>query len=319
MEDFYNEEPQEEISKKVGATSEDKYTYVLKYFKDAISEELQQLLKKLTTGKTQNSIEQFIHRARILNKVQGRELDHIKDVPKLLFIELKKFIKNSGSREPMIGLIQLYETHPDSNVISILYRLLPNNYLAYKEGMHGGGTVVKTSEGHKFSINSKCKNWTVSKKYKKWLGKLTRKQKPNKKSEDLCVGSKSICKGDLGIPRKYMPQFDSPAEIQNFTRFVKRVYRIKSFKGTRKARQLKPSQGEINKKRIQGLINDGVLEKVNVPLVVSGDNYVVDGHHRWAAYRLEKPSAALPVMVIDAPIKDVLGIAVAWGAKHQEF
>jgi ParB-like chromosome segregation protein Spo0J len=82
---------------------------------------------------------------------------------------------------------------------------------------------------------------------------------------------------------------------------------------------LKPSQGEINKKRIQGLIDDGVLDKVNIPLVVSGDNYVVDGHHRWAAYRLKKAEASLPVMVIDAPVKDVLGIAVAWGAKHQEF
>jgi hypothetical protein len=318
MEDFYNEAPQEEFSKKPRATSEDKYSYVIKYFKDAIPEELEQLHKKLTTGKVQNSIEQFIHRAPILNKAQGRHLEDKKDDPKLLFIKLESFIENSGTREPMVGLIQTYERDKDSNFIKILYRLLPDNYLAYKEGMQGG-SIVKTSEGHKFSINSTRKNWTANKKYKKWVTKLTRKQRPNKKSEDLCVGSGSICKGDLGIPRKYMPQFDSPAEIKRFTRFVKRVYKIKSFKSTRRAKQLKPSQGEINKKRIEGLIDDGVLDKVNIPLVVSGDNYVVDGHHRWAAYRLKKPNASLPVMVVDAPIKDVLGIAVAWGAKHQEF
>jgi ParB-like chromosome segregation protein Spo0J len=61
------------------------------------------------------------------------------------------------------------------------------------------------------------------------------------------------------------------------------------------------------------------LNNLRVPLVVSEDNYIVDGHHRWAAFRLKKPEKSLPVILIDAPIKDVLGIAVAWGAKHHEF
>jgi ParB-like chromosome segregation protein Spo0J len=65
--------------------------------------------------------------------------------------------------------------------------------------------------------------------------------------------------------------------------------------------------------------NEGVLDKLTVPLVTSRDDYIVDGHHRWAAYRLKKPDSVLPVVLIDAPIKDVLGIAVAWGAKHQNF
>ena len=116
-----------------------------------------------------------------------------------------------------------------------------------------------------------------------------------------------------------MPQFNSPAEIASFAKFVKKAYKIKSFKTKRKANELKPSQGEINRKRIKGLIDEGILDKVNTPLVVSGDNFVVDGHHRWAAYRLKKPTAELPVVVIDAPVKDILGIAVAWGAKHQDF
>ena len=165
------------------------------------------------------------------------------------------------------------------------------------------------------------KPWTRKKKYKKWVRKLTKKVKGPRhtKAEDLCVGEDTICKGDLGIPRKYMPQFSSPAEIKQFSKFVKKVYKIKSFKAKRKAGELRPSQKEISRPRINGLIKDGALEKLNVPIVVSGDNYVVDGHHRWAAYRLKRPEKALPAIVIDAPIKDVLGIAVAWGAKHQEF
>lgn len=179
--------------------------------------------------------------------------------------------------------------------------------------------LVRTTNGDTFSIENPRKRWTGTEKYKKWVGKLTRKHKENKKEEDLCVGKGSICKGDLGIPRKLMPQFNSPEEVQRFAKFVKKAYGIRSNKTRRTARDLKPSQGEINRKRIKGLIADGVLEKLNVPLVVSGDNFVVDGHHRWAAFRLKKPDAKMPVMVVDAPIKDVLGIAVAWGAKHQEF
>ena len=181
------------------------------------------------------------------------------------------------------------------------------------------GKVVRTTNGDTFSIENPRKRWTRTEKYKKWVGKLTRKHKENKKEEDLCVGKGSICKGDLGIPRKLMPQFNTPEEIKRFVKFVKKAYGIRSNKTRRTARDLRPSQGEINRKRIKGLITDGVLDKVNVPLVVSGDNFVVDGHHRWAAFRLKKPDAKLPVMVVDAPIKDVLGIAVAWGAKHQEF
>ena len=166
------------------------------------------------------------------------------------------------------------------------------------------------------------KPWTGRKRYKKWISKLTRKHKSPRHTaeEDLCVGKKSICKNDLGIPRKYMPQFEETPDVQRFTRFIKKAYNINSRRTTRKATQLTPSQEEISRKRIDALMKDeGILKHLRVPLVISRDNYIVDGHHRWAAYRLNKPEKPLPVILIDAPIKDVLGIAVAWGAKHHEF
>ena len=216
----------------------------------------------------------------------------------------------------------------DAEKLKITTKRLVDLATGIYNGLHEGGgssqtrkkgKVVRTTNGDTFSIENPRKRWTGTEKYKKWVGKLTRKHKENKKEEDLCVGKGSICKGDLGIPRKLMPQFNTPEEIKRFVKFVKKAYGIRSNKTRRTARDLRPSQGEINRKRIKGLITDGVLDKVNVPLVVSGDNFVVDGHHRWAAFRLKKPDAKIPVMVVDAPIKDVLGIAVAWGAKHQEF
>ena len=179
---------------------------------------------------------------------------------------------------------------------------------------------IKTSEGEIFIVDSTKKKWTRNKKYKKWVKKLTLKQKPHTHEEDLCIGRGSICKDDLGIPRKYMPQFLTRNDVKNFRSFINKVYSIKSFNTTRKVTELKPSQSEISRKRIATMIkNEGVLDKLTVPLVTSRDDYIVDGHHRWAAYRLKKPDSVLPVVLIDAPIKDVLGIAVAWGAKHQNF
>lgn len=187
----------------------------------------------------------------------------------------------------------------------------------------GGATrkmkTIKTPTGKTFQIDSPQKKWTGTKKYKKWVRKLTRKQKKNSPQDDMCVGPRSICKDDLGIPRKYMPQFNTMAEITRFTKFVRKVYKIKSCKAKRTVNEMKASQSEISRPRVQSIIKEGALEHVYNPLVISGDNYVVDGHHRWAAYKLKKPNVKLPVVIIDAPIKDILGIAVAWGARHAHF
>jgi hypothetical protein len=182
--------------------------------------------------------------------------------------------------------------------------------------------LVEINGGEKFRIEDASKNWTLTRRYKKWVGKLTRKAtgKRHTKSEDLCVGKDNICEGDLGIARKYMPQFIGRDDVQKFRNFIKRVYKIKSCITRRRAKDLKPTQKEISRSRIEDLINnEKILNKVLVPLVISKDNYVVDGHHRWAAYRLKKPNKLLPAVEIDAPIKDVLGISIAWGAKHEEF
>jgi hypothetical protein len=181
---------------------------------------------------------------------------------------------------------------------------------------------VEIKGGQKFHIEDASKNWTLTSRYKKWVGKLTRKstEKRHTKAEDLCVGKDNICEGDLGIPRKYMPQFIGKDDVRKFRNFIKRVYGIQSRTTRRKAKDLTPTQKEISRSRIEDLIeNENILDKVLVPLVISNDNYVVDGHHRWAAYRLKKPNKSLPVVEIDVPIKDVLGISIAWGAKHQDF
>ena len=181
-------------------------------------------------------------------------------------------------------------------------------------------TTVETKRGDKFHVEDPKKKWTKTRRYKNWVQKLTRRHKKNKQSEDLCIGRGSICKGDLGIPRKYMPQLLATTDVMRFRKFVKKAYRIGSRRTTMRAKNLRPSQSEISRKRIKNMIEkEGVLDKITVPLVVSQDHYVVDGHHRWAAFRMKAPKRPMEVIVIDAPIKDVLGMAIDWGAEHHAF
>jgi hypothetical protein len=180
--------------------------------------------------------------------------------------------------------------------------------------------------GSGFPIDNKEKVWTKSKPYKQWLRKLRATKKVRRSTEeDLCSVKQGICAEDLGIPRKFMPQFTlrnkpfSHKLINEFRRHVKKEYGVKSFKAKRIAKELNPSQNEISRPRVEGLIEDNVIEKTEVPLIVSKNDYIVDGHHRWAAYRMKAPKKPMEVVVIDAPIRDVLGMAIGWGAGHSAF
>jgi len=182
---------------------------------------------------------------------------------------------------------------------------------------------IKTT---KFHVNNWTRKWTSSPKYKKWICTLKRGSLKRRSAKaDLCAGTHGICKNDLGIPREYMPQFtrrDAPFDqtpLKRFRTFVKRAYGIKTYETTKPAKDLHPSQGEISRARVEGLIEDDLIHNMEIPIVISKDNYIIDGHHRWAAFKVEAPTKPMKVIVIDAPVHDVLGMAIAWGAEVQKF
>ena len=175
-------------------------------------------------------------------------------------------------------------------------------------------------------VHSKEKPWVKEANYKRWLARLKRHTAKAKREGDdenpmnMCMDS-DICKGDLGIPRKLMPQFTTPKDIQHYRSFIKKSYGIGSKRGTRRAGQLRPSQEEINRERVEDVQEDIEEKKLDprVPLIVSADNYVIDGHHRWAAYKSKHPRRPLPVLIVGAKARDVLGTAATWGAKAHHF
>lgn len=180
---------------------------------------------------------------------------------------------------------------------------------------------------HGFAVvHSKEKPWVKEPRYKRWLTRLKRhrdkvkREGDNDHPENMCMDS-DICKGDLGIPRRLMPQFTSAKGIREFRGYIKSHYGIRSKRTTRRARDLRPSQEEINRERVED-VKDDIREKKldpNVPLIVSEDGFVIDGHHRWAAYKSHHPSKPLPVLMVQAPARDVLGVATVWGAESHAF
>jgi hypothetical protein len=91
-------------------------------------------------------------------------------------------------------------------------------------------------------------------------------------------------RGDtLDIDRKDMPQVKSD-DVKDFLNYLKKN-NITTEKKLVDPSSLKATQGHFHKEKIQNLmttIEDGKLNKE--PILISKDNYVIDGHHRWLAF-----------------------------------
>lgn len=129
---------------------------------------------------------------------------------------------------------------------------------------------------------------------------------------DLCKvtvkGTSLFCAESKGIPRLKMPQLQGPAtpgskaaklvaadagrlssrgEVNLYPEFVKMLEArgIKFEVTSQRADFLKASQNELNGAKVAGIAGflrgGGKIE--GPPLFTSRDDYIVDGHHRWAA------------------------------------
>jgi len=60
-------------------------------------------------------------------------------------------------------------------------------------------------------------------------------------------------------------------------------------KGTISPQKLHPSQKEIYKSKVDTIISKSDPYTIK-PIIISSDNYIVDGHHRWIAFLLGFPN-----------------------------
>lgn len=101
----------------------------------------------------------------------------------------------------------------------------------------------------------------------------------------------------LGVPRNEMPQV--PNNSRGALRRFLNSRDIDIEKCSVCCGDLQPAQkdfipGKVDK--FVGLLNDKKLK--GVPLLVSSDNYLLDGHHRWLAHRAVDPKGEIEVFKI---------------------
>lgn len=116
-----------------------------------------------------------------------------------------------------------------------------------------------------------------------------------------------IPKGDLGILRKDMPQIISK-DVPAFVKWLKG----KGINTTVKLEpiaSLKMTQKQINKDKVAGMINDASEEALSKPIIISKDNFILDGHHRFVALFNKNNALKLKTYRVDVNMKDLLDLA----------
>lgn len=148
---------------------------------------------------------------------------------------------------------------------------------------------------------------------------------PNKSPEnDVCrlrnstsavaVGlpNKSLCETTLGIPRDLMPVIK---DANDFLGRIEEEGGITSNLTWARPSELKPAQGEIRITRAMQAASQmnstGILRlpdgKAADPILISQDNWIIDGHHRWvAAYRNGIENIPIQVIRIMAPFIKII-------------
>ena len=111
---------------------------------------------------------------------------------------------------------------------------------------------------------------------------------------------------NLGIDRKQMPQISSQ-DVNEFISYLKSLGHAVT-KSTLPIIQLKMTQKEFNDDKVKHLMKKG-KSQLSKPVIVSKDNYLLDGHHRFLAlYNLDS-SSKIPVVKVDVAIHTLLNLA----------
>ena len=88
------------------------------------------------------------------------------------------------------------------------------------------------------------------------------------------------------LKRKFMPQIANH-EQSDAIRLLKGEG-IKTEKVQLNPNTIRHSQSKVNKEKVRLIINDIRNGKSLPAIFISSDNYIIDGHHRWIAYKLLK-------------------------------
>lgn len=108
----------------------------------------------------------------------------------------------------------------------------------------------------------------------------------------------------LGVPRRHMPQIDEKHYEDLFRYIYDNGGKIK--KETVDPADLMSTQSEFSDKGVEAAMTNG---KMNKPIIISSDNYVLDGHHRWLAAKNAKIHK-ITAFKLNRPAKEGLSLLI---------
>jgi hypothetical protein len=106
----------------------------------------------------------------------------------------------------------------------------------------------------------------------------------------------------LGIPRRNMPQIKKK-HLEDYMDWIKEKD-VKISETKILAKDLKPTQKDFNIKKVKQFMDS--KDKLDKPLLVSKDNYIIDGHHKWLANLNLDDNKKLKVIQVDLTAKQLL-------------
>lgn len=111
--------------------------------------------------------------------------------------------------------------------------------------------------------------------------------------------------GSLNVARSEMPQIQKE-DVPAFLKWLQHDKNVPVISTEVACTDLKATQGEINKEKVLELIQK---DPVITNIIVSADNYVLDGHHRWLADLNRDRTSTCSVYRADCTILELLRLA----------
>lgn len=106
----------------------------------------------------------------------------------------------------------------------------------------------------------------------------------------------------FSLPRNVMPQIKDMSHFLNYLDQLTIYYN----QSKQDVNQFKPTQREFDRTKVNRIKKE--LSKQTKPIIVSEDGYVLDGHHRYFAFK--GSDSLINVIEVQLPINKLLKLAI---------
>ena len=116
----------------------------------------------------------------------------------------------------------------------------------------------------------------------------------------------------MQLSRQDLPQIKS-TDVLEFMQWLREEHGVATEEDTISPSDLTPIQKEINLEKVAGMVANKGLEALatSKPVMVSGDNYLIDGHHRWyALVDAEHPS--IDIVRVGMTAEQLIPLMKSW-------